>query len=97
MSKEETKDGGEELVVEEVKVNHEEEIHKLLKDNITMNKEILAMVRHINLWVAWQRVFGWLKFLLILVSLGIGFLYLPPFIKDSYQQLIDIMKTNAGL
>ncbi|MDP3837113.1 MAG: hypothetical protein Q8Q67_03365 [bacterium] len=97
MSNEEKKDEVKEVVIEEPKVNYGEEIHRLLKENAVMNKEILVMVRHINLWVAWQRVFGWLKFLLILVSIGIGVLYLPPFIKDSYQQLIDLVKTNAGL
>lgn len=97
MSKENTKNEVEELFAEEGAASNSEEILSLLQENKATNRELLTMIRHINVWVAWQRIFFWLKLILVLISLGIGFLYLPPFIKNSYQQLIDIMTSGAGI
>lgn len=70
-------------------------MEKLLEENVEMNKEMKVMIRHINTYVAWQRIFGWLKLLLILVPLVIGFIYLPPLFKDLYQQVISLISSSA--
>jgi hypothetical protein len=66
-------------------------IEALLQENLEMNKEMKIMIRHINTYVAWQRIFAWLKLLLILISLSIGFIYLPPLFENLYQQAISFM------
>lgn len=77
-------------------ISHEkEDLADLLKSNLEMTKEIRAMVRHINNYVAWQRVFGWIKVLLIIIPLIIGVLYLPPLLKDMFNQYTSLL--NGGL
>ncbi len=71
-----------------------DDITTLLKANLEMTRDIRAMVKHINNYVAWQRMFGWLKFLLILVPLIIGVMYLPPLLQDYYQQMLEVFSSN---
>lgn len=71
-----------------------DDIAALLKANLEMTKDIRAMVKHINNYVAWQRVFGWIKFLLILIPLIIGVMYLPPLLQDYYQQMLGTFTGN---
>ncbi len=71
-----------------------DDIAALLKANLEMTKDIRAMVKHINNYVAWQRMFGWLKFLLILIPLIIGVMYLPPLLQDYYQQMLGTVTGN---
>jgi hypothetical protein len=72
-----------------------ERIENLLKENLEMNQEIRFLVRQINTYVAWQRIFGWLKIFLILIPLIIGFIYLPPLFQGLYQQAISFMSGGA--
>ncbi len=83
--------------IEDTKAKVPDDLAALLRANLEMTKEIHAMVRHINSYVAWQRVFGWLKFLLLLIPLIIGVIYLPPLLRDYYQQMIQLMAGGAGL
>lgn len=82
---------------EDIEAQVPDDLAALLRANLEMTKEIHAMVRHINSYVAWQRVFGWLKFLLLLIPLIIGVIYLPPLLRDYYQQMIQLMAGGAGL
>jgi len=72
-----------------------EDLTALLKSNLEMTKEIRAMVKHINNYVAWQRLFAWIKVFLILIPLIIGALYLPPLLKDVFSQYSSLL--NGGL
>lgn len=72
-----------------------EDVAALLRENLEMSREIRAMVRHINNYVAWQRIFGWIKVLLIVIPLIIGVLYLPPLLKDIFSQYESLL--NGGL
>ncbi len=75
--------------------NQMERIENLLKESLKMNQEMRWMIRRINTYVAWQRIFGWLKVLLILIPLIIGFIYLPPLFQDLYQRAISFMSGGA--
>ncbi|MGE5425716.1 MAG: hypothetical protein ACM3PZ_01435 [Bacillota bacterium] len=74
-----------------------EDLKELLKQNLEISKDMQAMIKHINSYVAWQRIFGWLKFILILIPIIIGVLYLPPFIREAYRELISIIKSGSGI
>lgn len=78
-------------------VHPNEDLASLLRENLEMTKDIRAMVKHINHYVAWQRLFTWIKFLLILVPLIIGALYLPPLLREAYQQFLSIASGQAGM
>ncbi|MCF7860123.1 hypothetical protein K9M09_00680 [Patescibacteria group bacterium] len=76
-----------------------QDLRALLRENLEMTKEIRAMVRHINVYVAWQRIFGWLKVLLIVVSVAslvIGIIYLPPIFTNAYQNLLQLITGNLN-
>ncbi len=82
---------------ENIETKAPDDLASLLQANLEMTKEIHAMVRHINSYVAWQRVFGWLKFLLLLIPLIIGVIYLPPLLREYYQQLVQLIANGAGI
>jgi len=82
-----------EVLLPEVTVDKNDVLQSLLKENLAMTKEIRAMVRHINVYVAWQRIFGWAKLFLILIPVILGIIYLPPIFEDAYQ---NFMKLVAG-
>jgi hypothetical protein len=75
----------------------EEEIKKIIEKNLEVSEEILKTVKYIRSHIFWSRVYGTIKFLLIVVPLVLGLIYLPPLIKDlfgSYQSALtgDIQK-----
>jgi hypothetical protein len=78
----------------EVEVDKNDGLKSLLEENLAMTKEIRAMVRHINVYVAWQRIFGWLKVFIILIPIVIGFIYLPPILSDAYQSFMKLVASG---
>ncbi len=69
----------------------EDEIKKLLKKNLEMTEDIREMVKSIKRYVVWQRVFGILKILIILIPIIIGVIYLPPLINGFLNQYNKIL------
>ena len=56
-------------------------IKALVERNLVMSQEILDLSLYIKSYVRWQKIFGWLKFLVIAVPIILGFLYLPAMLK----------------
>lgn len=77
---------GDEAEVSQENIISSQEVLDLLKTNLEMTKEIQVNVRHINEYVAWQRIFSWLKILFIVVPIVLGVIYLPPLLKDAFNQ-----------
>lgn len=73
------------------------EIKKLLKENLALNEEIYKMVKKINRFVIWQRVFGFLKLLIIVLPIVLGILYLPSILKDLLAQYQSILGMGQDL
>ncbi|RJQ31421.1 hypothetical protein C4572_02455 [Candidatus Parcubacteria bacterium] len=72
-----------------------EEIKRLLADNLNFSKRIYEGIRNIENWIFWRKVFGTLKWILILIPLILGVIYLPPVIKNlvnEYQSLIGLWR-----
>lgn len=96
LNKEEAKDINKNEPVNTDKENvSRDELKSLLEENLELTKDVRAMVNHINRYVAWQRIFGVLKVLIILVPIILGVIYLPPILKDSYSQIISIMQSSV--
>jgi hypothetical protein len=74
----------------------DEEIKELLKKNLEINKEILQKVDKVNRFVMWQRIFGFLKFFLIVVPLIWGFLYLPGILKNAFEPYKELLGEGQG-
>lgn len=82
-------------------VQGQEELKKLLQQNLKISKELLGTTKKINKYLLMQRVWGFLKILIIIVPIALGILYLPPIIKnlvEPYQDLLRIgsPQTNTG-
>lgn len=61
------------------------EIVELLRANLKRSEEILKVSREIKVFIRWQQVWGILRLLLILAPVILGFIYLPPLIKEAMQ------------
>ena len=71
----------------------EEELKKILEENLALTKEIHVMTKKIRKHIIWQQVIGIIKLVIILVPIIIGIIYLPPLLKEvfaSYQELLDV-------
>ena len=73
-----------------------EDVRALIEENLRLTKELRYMVGQLTRYVAWQRIFGVIKVLLILVPLIIGFIYLPPLLKEPFKQLLSILQSNVN-
>ena len=78
----------------------DQELKKLVKKNLELNKEMYDMVKYIKRFIIFQQIFGAIKILLIVVPLVLGIIYLPPLIKDTlkqYQSLIGVGGVESSL
>jgi len=62
------------------------ELRELLKENIALTKELEERVLKINRWVTWQRVYFWVKIVVIVIPVAFGIIYLPPLFAEYFQQ-----------
>jgi len=65
----------------------------LLEENRKTNKEVYAIVKKLKKQMMWQSIFGFVRILVIVIPLIIGFYYLTPFVQqamDDYQKLMGV-------
>ena len=62
------------------------QVKKLLEKNLKLTEEIYKMSKSIKSFMMWQKIFGFLKILIIVVPIVIGILYLPPLLKNVFEQ-----------
>lgn len=77
-------------------MENDEELKKLIKRNLDLTQEIRDMVKSIKGYVIWQRVFGFLKLLIILIPIILGIIYLPPIIEEALGQYGEILGFSAN-
>ncbi len=69
------------------------QVKKILEENLKLTKEIYKMTKSIKSFVLWQRIFGALKILIIVVPIVLGIIYLPAILEKAftpYKELLDI-------
>lgn len=69
----------------------DEETKILLEKNLKMTEEMYVIVKKINRTLIWQQIFSFLKILIIIVPIVLGMIYLPPLLKDVFNQYQSIM------
>lgn len=72
------------------------QVEKLMEENLRLTEEIYKMTKKINKFVLWSRVFGILKILIIAVPVIIGIIYLPPILKDVFNQYKNLIGIGQG-
>ncbi len=59
---------------------------ELLEKNLKWSQIIYEQNRKINRKLVWAAVAGWLRLLIILIPLALALLYMPPIIKQAWNQ-----------
>jgi len=62
-----------------------EKIEELLQETLKSNAEVLKGIRDIKKYMRWEQIWSAFRFFLIAVPIILGFIYLPPLIKDALQ------------
>ena len=74
----------------------DEEIKKLLEENLKYSKEIYGMTKKIKGHITFQKVMCIIYILLIVVPLILSIIYLPPLINNLFNQYQDILGDGSG-
>lgn len=71
-------------------------IKELLEKNLELTQEIFKMTKSIKSYIVWERVFGVIKLLLIVVPIILGVIYLPPLLKNVIGQYQSLLGTQGN-
>ncbi|MBT4723223.1 hypothetical protein HN958_04300 [Candidatus Falkowbacteria bacterium] len=71
----------------------QEELLKLLKKNLEFSKEIHEDLQKVKRYIMWQRVFGVIKVLVIVIPVAIGLIFAVPYLSSTMDQYKEIMGT----
>jgi cation transport ATPase len=69
------------------------DIAALLEENLRCSRELLMMSKDIKKYIHSQNLWAIFRFFILAIPIVLGFLYLPPFIKDfidHYRSLLPI-------
>ncbi len=67
------------------------ELIELLRANLEQSKEILKISQEIKSYIKWQNIWSILRFVIIVVPIILGFIYLPPLIKEVFQSYRSLL------
>jgi hypothetical protein len=73
-----------------------EKIERLLQENIKLTQEIHKMSKRVNRYVTIQHVLSIVYFLLIVVPLVVGAIYLPTFLNNYLGPYLELMNDNRS-
>jgi hypothetical protein len=75
-----------------------ENIESLVQENLKLTKELNEKVKKINRYIFWQKVWGFIEFVLIMIPFILAIIYLPPYIKKAYnlyEQIISALPKSS--
>ena len=72
--------------------NLTEEQTELLRRNLAVSEDILKKTEYIRKYIRWQKIWGIINILIILIPLIIGVVYLPPLFRDYLNQITSLSK-----
>lgn len=76
----------------------DEEIKKILEQNLALTKEIYVMTKKIKSYITFQKVMSLVYIMLIVVPIVLSIIYLPPLLKGlfkQYQEILGIQPSNS--
>ena len=71
----------------------EEEVKKLIEENLKLTREVHAMVVKVRRYMMWQRFVSFIYLILVVGPLILAIIYLPPIIKPILQQYQSIWQS----
>ncbi|MDP2736188.1 MAG: hypothetical protein Q8O59_00165 [bacterium] len=74
----------------------DEEIKKLLEQNLKLTEEIYAMTKKIKSYLAWQRLVSLFYLFIIIAPIILSIIYLPPLLNGLFDQYKDALGLQSG-
>lgn len=74
----------------------DEEIKKILEENLKLTQEIYEMTKKIKSFITFQKVMSFVYFLLIVGPLVLGIIFLPPLLKNVFSQYSELLGGEGG-
>lgn len=74
----------------------DEEIKKILEQNLELTKEIYVMTKKIKGYVTFQKVMSLVYIMLIVVPIVLSIIYLPPLLKGVFDQYKEVLGIQPG-
>lgn len=68
-----------------------DQVRQLLEENLNYTKACYAELARVRRWMRWQQVWGVVKFVVIVVPLIVGAIYLPPLIQQLVEQYTKLL------
>ncbi len=68
-----------------------QELRQLLEDNLNYSRACYAVLASWRHWVFWNRVWGAVKTVVIIVPLVVGAIYLPPLVQKWVEQYLRML------
>ena len=65
---------------------------ELLRRNLEISEDILKKTDYIHKYIKWQKIFGIINILIIVIPIVLGFIYLPPIIRDYFGEFSSLYK-----
>jgi len=72
-------------------IKKEDDIKKLVEKNIQLSEEILELSKKTKRYIFFQQIYGTIKFLIIVVPIILGIIYLPPLLQDAFSQYTNLL------
>jgi hypothetical protein len=69
----------------------DDDLKKLLEENLRLNKENYLMLRKIKRHFFWQSIIGWFYFIIIVGPIVWSIFYLPAILKPVISQYQDLL------
>lgn len=78
------------------KKGEKDDLKALLQENLKISKELLNTTKKIKKWLTYQRVWGLLKILIIIIPIVLGIIYLPPLLAELVEPYRELLNFGAN-
>lgn len=71
--------------------NENQEIKELLEKNLALSEKTVEDLARVRNFIKWQNIWSTVRLLIIVIPIALGFIYLPPLIKDVLNDYIQLL------
>ena len=74
--------------------NLTDEQTELLRRNLEVSEDILKKTEYIKKYIKWQKIWGIINILIIVIPLAAGVIYLPSFFRNYLNEFVSLSSKN---
>ena len=71
--------------------NENQEIKELLEKNLALSEKTVEDLARVRNFIKWQNIWSTVRLLIIIIPIALGFIYLPPLIKEFLSNYFQIL------